>query len=493
MSVKDTVLKYRSSFKNNQGKNEDAKEFFARVLIATLTIGITPLFLWTVYSNSETLKSNLAFIDINRALNDYQPLSISDIRQQMSPQSAEITRQFGGGNMVIILPSDPKSDFFLVNYPNKLDDQFNYPSHGSGGTTTKEIQYLNNPMGRYFLDFTIKDWNLLIDRSYMFSGGATANVNRSGFDDDQSVAFLRPESPVDFTAYSQRVPYSTTLQELNQWGFFHEMTHAHDKAIHTRNYLDTTKKYGMDIDEDTGQLIAESNADVGAALITLRVTENMDTFKSLIRPMRFLNAKDKIHSTQHVSAAVLKGVFLEDVKHRTDIELMSLAEQLVDLYVVQEVKKYQEVNCWLSSTSLLDHLLNKKAGMLYYRTDMMNESSSAIEASLQNLLYQGKLSEHLPALSTSILWHIFKFFDYTMLRAYWKATQSSVFTKEASLHPEVFAKEMNFEIDYSSQERKDQNSKKLHDYYIGVTSDRLGFDQKGIISSRLKKEKSSVR
>lgn len=112
MSVKYAVLKYRSSFKNNQGKNEDAKEFFARVLIATLTIGITPLFLWTVYSDSEKLKSNLAFIDINRALNDYQPLSISDIRQQMSPQSAEITRQFGGATWLLFSRATPSQIFF---------------------------------------------------------------------------------------------------------------------------------------------------------------------------------------------------------------------------------------------------------------------------------------------------------------------------------------------------------------------------------------------
>lgn len=496
MSAKDVSPNPDSSLHNKPHKKKRIAALFFRALLPVITLVAAGLLSWIMYPclkaiqrDGEKLKANLAFIDINRALNNYKPLTISDIRQQMSSQSAEITKEFGGKDLVIILPSDPKSDFFLVNYPNKLDAQSNYPDHGDGGTTTRKLKYLNNPVGRYFFDFTKEDWNFLIDRSYMFSNSTTANVNRSGLDDGQSVAFLRPESPTNFIEDSPRaVPYATTLEELNQWAFFHEMTHAHDQAVHTRNYLDTTQKYGMDIDEDTGQLIAESIADTGAALIALRVTENMDTFKFLIRPMRFRDPGDNIHSTQHVSDAVLREISLVDVKGKSDIELMILAERLVDLYVIEEVKKYQEAHYWLFSSSLSDNLLNIKSGMFYPAADMMSESSSAIEASLQNLLYQGQFRELFPELDASIRKHIFKFFDYAMMKAYWKATHGRIFSHAEDFNLEAFSTEMHYAIDYSARERKDQNNKKLHDYYISATNNRLGFDQHDIIDSRLKLE-----
>lgn len=489
MSIKDT---FSSPFVYVKGKLDDSRIQKALTLgIATTALIVMSAIAHSNFQNEkEVLQNNLAFVDKNKALNDCKPLSIADIRSQFSPQSEEITKQFGGKDMVIVLPSDPKSDFFLVNYPNKFDTQFNDPGHGDGGTFTKAFKYKNNPVGRLLYEYTKEEWNLLVDRSNMFSNGTTANVNRSGLDDGQTVAFLRPESPSNFTENRRRVvPYVTTLEELNQWGFFHEVTHARDTGVHTRNYLDTREKYGIDIDEEAGQLIAESIADVGAALVALRVTENFDTYNYLTRPMRFLMPTDEIHSTQHLADAVLRGVSLEDVKGKSDIELMAMAEHLVDQHVVQEVKKYQSSNHGLYPETLSEHFRNMRGGVVDLRADMMRESALAIEASMQNLSYQGKVSEYLPELNASIQKHIRRFHDTAMLGAYEKSVGGNASSKGEVFSPEIFGKEMSYTVDWSSHLRKDQNSSKIHDYYMKVTSNRLGFDQENIIVNRLALEK----
>lgn len=424
----------------------------------------------SLYKDGKTLEKDMSFI-----LQNKQPttkLSVDDIRKQLSRPSLDLTERYGGDTFVLVLPNDPKLEFFLANYHNKLTDKFGYQDPGSGDEYVKgQDRQFNNFLGRSLIGFSREDWDKYVAHNYMKTTMTTANINKNAEDEGKTLVFFRPESGFDFTKTEEKsVPYETSISELNQWGFFHEMTHVRDNDIE-RKYADTTQLYGMSIPLDAAVLIGESIADYGSAMIMLRETGNMDIYNCLIRPMRFSLGGDGEHATSSIVDRVIGNTSYSDVKDKSDIELMGMAENRVDKLIYGDVSSFLKQSKQDSKLTFFNYILNSHkhdGAVSNYKSD---RGRSAIEASIQNLVYQNKVKENIPALKEAIDHQVSQYKDVKMSEAFNKAISVGQFNTM------MFSKEMGFDVDWKSFLRRDINNEKLNDYYNLVTNFRSGFDK----------------
>jgi hypothetical protein len=407
--------------------------------------------------------------------NKGDPIGFDDIRRQMSVASAEISKNYGDKGLVIILPSDPKADYFRVNFKNELDERYPKYDHGDGVGELASHLNLTTLLGHQMTGLSKEDLDVLIDRSHFVSpNGTTANIVRVE-NGDHRLVFMRPESPTNFTRSEKRnVPFDIDFDTLNEWGFFHEMTHARDVVLNIRDYEDTTKLYGVNIGNDAGVLIGEAVADVGAGMIALKATGNTDTFQYLIKPMRYALGSDKLHQTQHIAISVMANVSLDDVKNKSDAELMTMAQQRVDSFVTSDLEGYKKEAPGSKATDVVDYLRGLRGSDANKTNNAM-----AIESSIQHLTYQGKMSENRKDLIKVIEKHIEKYDDMKMKSALGVAKLRGS-EESQGFDVKAFSSEMKFSVDWSAHDRQAVNSEKLKSYYLEKTSNRLGFDANSI-------------
>jgi hypothetical protein len=93
--------------------------------------------------------------------------------------------------------------------------------------------------------------------------------------------------------------------------------------------------------------------------------------------------------------------------------------------------------------------------------EMVRDHSRVVmEASMNNLIYNGKFMEKQDDFLVHVAKHIKEYKDEKVANALHAATSSGIFNQAA------FAKEMGFKIDYAAANRKDENSEILTQFFM---------------------------
>jgi hypothetical protein len=400
-------------------------------------------------------------------------LTFERVEALMGPDSRAITKRYGSDERLIILSTDPNLRRFLAGFHNDLERKYGGYDHGDGVGTMFENRIYNNVVGRWLVGVSEAQWNDLVNISYLVSKrGVTANIIKLE-EGERSVIFLRPESPYNFTASAEQfVPYVADIEDIQPWGFFHEVTHARDTQLNERNYLDTREEFGQNLGLDGGILVGEAVADVAAAMIALKVTGNGDTFEYLIKPLRYSLLKDSTHQTQFIASAAMKEVVFTDVKDRSDTELMALAQQKVESVVRSDLKSYDQDVCPIFGNSVNEFLRGLRGGCVERNSYQMLSGVRAIESSIQHLVYQSKVLEGEDELMASIHNHLNDYDDHKMQQAFYNSLNSS----GRRFDIKKFSDLMGFAVDWHSSERRLVNNTKLRNYYLEQTNNRQGFE-----------------
>lgn len=411
-------------------------------------------------------------------------LSYSEIKNALGPTSKNLNKLYGTEDNVIVLHTDENLRFIVANMkkgllsryinPNDTPEKINAleqlrkeSGYESGSDEFKKIQLftdLTEPMGGAFTSFT--------------SDYADGEERKNG----QRIAFFKAWTEYDTNNLDANFPQYTDNNEQKYFSFFHEMTHIVE-----------SKQYDPKYTTDFFILKTEAIADVATAMIMLRETGNQDDFRYNIMPLRYALSTDRTHMTVEIASAIMDTIDIRQVKNLDDRTLMHLAESKVNAYVHamneqtikgQNGKHYSEAhyllqkhiafaNAYVTDQNALPHefryavnsmeLLKQGQGASVVR----DFSRAAMIASLNNLMYHGKLNEKLPHFVTALSNHIEVFNDVEAKKAYLIAT------KNGSFDVRVFVNSMGGHLDSPAFDRKAKNQQVISQYFEKVTGTHL--------------------
>ncbi len=404
-------------------------------------------------------------------------MKAEDVYDLSSPESKETTKKFGSGRNIYVLSTDPHLKYFLANYHDTKYKKYNDIEPETMPYGKQKYNTYSSVVARLILGISIEKWGQLATYLSMTDYYASASVETIEGDDGYKVIYLRPESTLALLQNSS-IPYSTPLKQVNQWSLPHELAHSWDSELLARKHNSAALNKLHSISEDNADLIAESIADLTAALIMLKVTQNNDTLEYQIIPFRTRVEGDHIHATQYLLEKTYNKFTLADVINKTDLELSRLAISAINhelsnnidgmnkfisnhkysywLMVAAEILKFNDLPSWI--------------------VDAKANSRLALENSIKNAVYQGALDCKCKTLYRAIKVHN-RYYDDIELTVASKSAPHFCNDDQYNLPALVkFSHDSGFIIDWESHSRLDENLHKINTYYEELTNHRSGFD-----------------
>ncbi|MEG0868986.1 MAG: hypothetical protein RSG77_18305 [Hafnia sp.] len=416
------------------------------------------------------------------------PLSYAEVKEHLGPSSKHLNKLYGTENNVIILHNDINLRYIVSNLKKDLLSRYKNPNDPPEKVLA--LERLRQESGYNSTDDDFKKIQLYTDLITP-EGGAFSSFTSSYNNDErpekaQRIAFFKGWSEYDNNQYSTNFPqYSDTLEQ-KYFTFFHEITHIVE-----------SKKYSPQYSQELYILKTEAIADVATAMIMLRETGNLDDYHYNIRSLRFALSVDRTHMTVDIADAILANVTHKTVIGQDDRALMHQAEQLVNTYVDKLItptllskggKKQSEANYLSEKHIAFANAYVTEEGNRPFEYDYavyaMNEmkpgsgvatvaafSRDAMVASINNLLYHGKMDEKMPHFLAALKNHIKVFNDIEVYNAY----QASI--KGGKFDPAAFTKSLGRQLDTPAFSRSTKNRATMIGYFERVTKSPIqGFE-----------------
>ncbi len=404
-------------------------------------------------------------------------MKAEDVYGLSSPESKEATRKFGSGQNIYVLSTDPHLKYFLANYHDTKYKIYNDIEPGTMPYGKQKYSIYSSVVARLILGISIEKWGQLATYFAMKDYYASASVETIEGDDGYKVIYLRPESTPALLQNSS-IPYSTPLEQVNQWSLPHELAHSWDSELLARKHNSAALNKLHSISEDNADLIAESIADLTTALIMLKVTQNNDTLEYQIIPFRTRVEGDHIHATQYLLGKTYNKFTLADVINKTDLELSRLAISAINYELSSNIDgmnnfiSNHKYNYWL----IIAAEVLKFKDLPSWVVDAKINSRLALENSIKNAVYQGALDGKCKTLYRAIKTHNRHYDDIELTTAL-KSAPNFCTDDQYNLSAIVkFSHDSGFIIDWESRNRLDENLHKIDTYYEKLTNHRSGFD-----------------
>ncbi|QLG92948.1 hypothetical protein HZF02_13640 [Pseudomonas yamanorum] len=414
-----------------------------------------------------------SFLHTMRSADYPQGMTVEQVREQSSSLSQEMTRRYGGNDTVFVLSSDPKLKFFLANYRNRETETFGYQYPGDGTELMKKNPFLPLSLFRRALGLDPEVWNQYITYLHLSHKQLSASAATTADDGGKRVVYIRPES--DQRMFEARYvegapPYEFELEEFNHWAYFHEFAHAQDRDVLVRLYVRDDRLLGVKLTREEADLVSESIADLYVALVMLRQTQNNDTYDYLIRPFRTSSVDDLIHATHLLIDEPYRGFSFEQVKGKSDPQLLDVAILTVSAAVRSHMDTVRDdMSVFTRRAIRFDELATRcgkrlGTGCPAFKAeasiaDQREDGRRALADAIRNLVYQGKLEQKSDVLRRAIRAHAEGFGDYEVRDALAVASAGDHFDTV------LFSREMGFSIDWSAHGRRAENVRLMKQYF----------------------------
>lgn len=415
----------------------------------------------------------------------------TQLKSYMSDVGQKLNAEYGSEHTVIVLHNEPELKFIIANaQAGMFTDDWAFAS-SRGEYRSQTADFVEQKLGVQF-DKTMIARNNFYDNVMDNHAGPQTSLLGADHKHEGSydgIAFINGWGGTDMMDYRSRFPIHADLETQNAFAFFHELTHAVD----TRDGRDQSD--AVPFQDIT--LHTEAIADLGTALVFYKKTGNLDEWNNTIKPFRLALSQDYLHSTNNIVDAALKTVDLQKTSGMSDREIMvyskvKINETIAQMSIESENSGGRKYSQWdLMRRTEAVYAGPKDIRESYYHsagrwldrisdghgTELVRDHGRKVmEASLNNLAYNGKFAEHSKEFTQKLEKHIEQYQDQDAAKAMVKASASGTFDEK------VFAQEMNFKIDYDSALRKGHNDEVLHSYFAEKTGQAplAGFEMKSI-------------
>ena len=396
----------------------------------------------------------------------------TQIKEHLDDIGKKLNAEYGSEHTVIVLNNDSSLKFILANAESKMVKEDWGHETVTGQYRNKGASFLEEKMGIQVDQEMVRRSNLYDSVTSNKSGPTTTILGQHGYSNQDGLVIVNGWGGPDMTEFRSKFPFHFDLDSQNTFSFFHELAHAVD----VRDGRPEEERPVEDV-----VLHSEAVADLGSALLFYRKTGNMDEWNYNIRPTRMALSQDFYHSTYKVVDRAMDTVDLDKVEKMSDREIMIYAKENVNIAVKDLLQKDNAhsksapYSDWdemrrveaiyggekdfhkgfiASSMRWLDRINDGKGEDV-----IRDHSRSVMEASLNNLAYNGKFEQYEDVFKQKVLQHITDYKDQKAANAYSLASAGSHFDEKS------FATEMGFKIDYDSNLRKDYNDDVLHSYF----------------------------
>jgi hypothetical protein len=432
----------------------------------------------------EPIKSGIKLISDIAGISSYtdeaqypRGMKAIDVYNLSSPESKEITKRIGADRNIYVLATDPRLKYFLANYRDPKYQKYDDIKPETMPYGKQQYNTYSGTIARSTLGISREKWGQLATYLSMTDYYASASVEIIEGDDGYKVIYLRPASTPALFQDSD-LPYSTPLEQVNQWSLTHELAHSWDTELYPREHNSAALNTHHSISEDDAGLIAESIADLTTALVMLKVTENDDTLKYQILPFRTRSGGDHIHATQYLLGKTYNKFSIADVINKTDLELSYLAISAINQEVLNN---FEEMEQFISNHKYNYRLLiaaevTRLKILPGWISDAKQNSRTALENSIKNTVYQGDFGGKCKTLRSAIEAHN-KYYNDAVLTAALESAPHLCDNDEYN-QPALakFSRDSGFIIDWTSHDRLAENVKKIDTYYQKLTNHRSDFD-----------------
>jgi hypothetical protein len=401
----------------------------------------------------------------------------SQMVNHMDPVGKKINELYGNDNTVFVYANDANLKEVLAHTDNqflkKMPDIAQTSVIRSAAEKLLESK-LNLHMDQDYLHKSNAYDNVKSGKIGAFAWqDRSANIGGSEYKPGQGVVLLN-DAELDLSDHPTHFPRESLPIEFNEFTFIHEVTHGTDNHL-----SDIEGLSGYD-----SQVLDESIADAGAALVNLKITGNMDQYELVRKPQRLTSAIDNGHATTEIVDRALSDVTYETVSKLSDREIMLYAQDRVIQTAQNMMEKNQvsdngrlysdwDVHQWknniLVGTKNMDpDTYEKSSRWLNKVTDgnmdkiLKDTSRSAMEASINNLAYENKLQPREADFIKSVENHVAKYNDSETQHA---LDQSM---NKGHLDYQKFAGLLGMKVDFGSHERQQDNVNLITNYYNSV-------------------------
>ncbi|MFK4132204.1 hypothetical protein ACI2KR_07915 [Pseudomonas luteola] len=444
------------------------KKLFTKLCIG---IGTSSIFLYFGAAGLTAYKlSKVSSRDVSKQVG----ISIDEIKKMLGKKSLVLTKNFGRNGSVFLISTDSNIEYVLKNYRDSTDNTENQEIE-TGAQWLQSLLFQNTVFNKLF-DVTNSDWTVYRRIDNLRNPYVTAKIIHFNREEGGEKLFvIKPEYEFEETPFLEgflhsefisqprfMIPFSTSQKEQIPKVFYHEMGHALDAKLDLRNY-----------DAPTKGIIQESVGDTFSLLVSMRETKNKDYYYSVTRAERFIDRSDIEHFTGPLLDKIVSNIDLSDLNGLNNFQLSDMAVRLVDeAYLNMKNNSLHDFEEVVGGIKILRvaylpllHSARKAPNPKNKSFTMaIGFNRSALEASLQNLLYTKDLEKKSDDYIEAIKSHINRFSDSLAQTA----LESS--TVEGYFDANKFAEKMGFSIDFEASKRRSSNVDLFNKAYLLETS-----------------------
>lgn len=411
------------------------------------------------------IKSVVEIVRQQRMINHGDVVDAKFVEKSIGESSLKLTKNFGGDDTVFVSSEDNKFKYIISNYQNTFDSYFDSPLHDGASAKLQfasesfdNSYYVRNASG-----VTREELNVAMDYNALTSQETTAAAIKTGPGDSKQVAFITARNS-EFAHHELNnvngFPFKVSKGELDSMTLYHEISHVRDTNLLERNYSRSSRLYGIPLSKIEADVISESIADLSSALIAMRETGNKDIYNSIIKPFRLASNKLAGHSTYNLLSHCFEEVEFESVVGKSDIELMTLSQRIVEDKVLVMATEHQKTPSSVFFKELVG-IDNEESRYKY----LMEQ----IEASIQNASYMGTLGDSSEKIIQRAEAEAVRIHDEKLIRTIADFKSNGVFDIKQ------FSETLGLNIDWNAQARRDSNMDIMAKHYSVATGFDIGF------------------
>ncbi|MDU8350589.1 hypothetical protein RYA05_01650 [Pseudomonas syringae pv. actinidiae] len=450
-----------------------------KTVMAAITLGLAGILSYNAITMPLTQS-------VDASLQSAGGIEHSQLVNHMDPVGQKLNAMYGSKTNVIVYHDDANLALILANAKDGIFEKSSSVAFTSyfrdAITTIKEKVGIEVDKGEVSRNNSYDDMRSELIGPYVNS---TFKTTHGMYDQAQTTNLLKGWGTMDLQKLERNYPYFESGREQNPSDFFHEMTHAVDNKDDRPTY-ETQNENVMN---------SEAIADMGQALIALKYTGNLDTWYFNAKTQRLTNATDVSHETVEIVDRALIGIDQDTVKNMSDREVMLYAKDRVNNTIDDMMQKTHtsprgvkysdwETNQYTHTgyTSKLlnepniqnkhDRWLNKLTGNKANEY-VMNFSRAAMESSINNMAYHGKLEVTSPEFVRSVVEHAERFND--------TKAGDALKTSMAGDHFDYrgFSDKMGFKVDFDAGARREANTEIMANYFTSITNRdaNIGFEE----------------
>jgi hypothetical protein len=417
----------------------------------------------------------------------------------MSTEKA-INKAFGSDNVVFVWENDAQlKEVLQQTDPNLIHD---IPVLTSEGQERINDEYMNNDFTHHYDVQRLNAYDNLKNEDAGSRIVTSSRVSDGQHSDVKDVMFMvkadtSADKKLDDMPHSY--PRASLKEQADYTAFFSLISSG----------INNISKAGADKDStlDTPTVAV---ADVAFSLISLKQTGNLDEWNLNLKAQRMTTSDDLAHMTSEYVDKALEGVTHDTVKNMSDKEIMQFAgtritaveklfktemrspsfdkdQAIMNTHLLynkdhqskdaaHDAEQYFKENNAYYKDKMSDPFFAKEATQLDSSALVKEYSTKAMEASLNNLVYQGQLEKKGGDFVDAVKNHISRFGDADMKVALDQSMAGGKFDAVK------FSAAAHLNVDFDSHVRLEQNTAKMTSHmneFTGVRQEK----EKGFFSS----------